>query len=365
MEEKKTYYDVLNINKNASAEEIKHAYRKLIKLWHPDLHFGDENAVIRTREINEAYEVLIDPVKKARYDEFLNLRNSFNPHDDWASDPMEYSDDVHYEEMTFYEYTESVASETYAAYRDSQNNTSPKTENDSSVTWRIPEKDELKQLKKAMFSKAIRVMLSSLLMSSYIILIVWIRKYLGFDLIVTEFLSCAAILPVVLYFYLYRSALFFGERYALDEEIESRSLKVFFWFFINAIPLAPLFMFFADKMGFVSYILIVAMSILTYWKELFMLILFVMGKYTVKDGDVYYAKKERKTNAITNIAVFFSLVYKLEFEDAAKRWIPVMVDRYTFRKVKEKDKALLINYRYGDTYMFEIIRLWTIDTCDQ
>ena len=115
MEEKKTYYDVLNISADASAEEIKQAYRDLIKRWHPDLHPGDESAAIKAREINEAYEVLIDPIKKSRYDAYLSLRKSFNSPDNSDSNPMAYSDEVHYEEMTFYEYTENVASETYAA----------------------------------------------------------------------------------------------------------------------------------------------------------------------------------------------------------------------------------------------------------
>lgn len=356
MEKKITYYDILEITEDASAEDIRQAYRKLIKIWHPDLHPDDEKAALKTQEINEAYEVLIDPIKKSRYDAYLSLRKSFNSPDNPDSNPMAYSDEVHYEEMTFYEYTENVASETYVAYRDSKINNSPKTDKDSSVTWRIPERNELKQLRKAMFKKAVRVMLSSIFMSCFVGLAVWIRN-LEIDLIAIVLLSIFVSLPVIIYFYFYRSALIFGERYTFDDELERRCLNQFLWLAFNFVPLVPLFMCVADKMGVVGYILIMAMSILTYWKELFMLILFVMGKYTIKEGNVYYANKETKISGSSYRYLFFLLVYLLEFEDEANRKIPVMVDRYTFSKFNEKGKAILINYKYGESYMFEIIRL--------
>lgn len=88
-----------------------------------------------------------------------------------------------------------------------------------------------------------------------------------------------------------------------------------------------------------------------------MLILFVMGKYTIKEGNVYYANKETKISGSSYRYTFFLLVYLLEFEDTANRKIPVMVDRYTFSKFNEKGQAILINYKYGESYMFEIIRL--------
>ena len=355
MSKKNTYYDVLEISENASEEDIKQAYRNLIKIWHPDLHPGDENAAIKTRAINEAYEVLSDPIKKASYDSYLASRKAFVPNDESDGDSMEYSDDVHYEEMTYYEYTENVAAETYAAYRDAKNKSSHNTDNDSSVTWRIPEKDELKQLRKTMFAKTVRVIMSSLFLSCYLILTVWIRK-LELDSAITVLLTVAAALPVVIYYFAYRNAMIFGERYTLDDEIDRRSFNMFLWSCINVIPLAPLLLIFADKMGVVSYILIVTMGILTYWKEIFMIILFVMGKYTVKEGTVYFAKKERKFLDLYS-GESFSIVYLLDFDDAANRKIPVMVDRYTFRQFKKNGEAILINYRYGESYMFEIIMM--------
>ena len=66
---KKDYYDILGVGKNASADEIKSAYRKLAKQYHPDLNKTPE-AQNKFKEINEAYEVLGDPQKKSNYDQF-------------------------------------------------------------------------------------------------------------------------------------------------------------------------------------------------------------------------------------------------------------------------------------------------------
>lgn len=67
---KRDYYDVLNISKDATDDEIKSAYRRMAKKYHPDLNPDDEEAEQRLKEINEAYEVLSDPEKRARYDRF-------------------------------------------------------------------------------------------------------------------------------------------------------------------------------------------------------------------------------------------------------------------------------------------------------
>lgn len=70
MAEKRDYYEVLGVQKDASEDEIKKAYRKLAKANHPDLHPGDKECEERFKEINEAYEVLSDPDKRAKYDQF-------------------------------------------------------------------------------------------------------------------------------------------------------------------------------------------------------------------------------------------------------------------------------------------------------
>lgn len=70
MATKRDYYEVLGVDKKATAEDIKRAYRKLAKESHPDLHPHDKSAEARFREINEANEVLSDPQKRAAYDQF-------------------------------------------------------------------------------------------------------------------------------------------------------------------------------------------------------------------------------------------------------------------------------------------------------
>jgi len=67
---KRDYYEVLEINKNATDGEIKKAYRRLAKKYHPDLNKGDKAAEEKFKEISEAYEVLMDKTKKSNYDKY-------------------------------------------------------------------------------------------------------------------------------------------------------------------------------------------------------------------------------------------------------------------------------------------------------
>ena len=70
MAEKRDYYEVLGVEKGASPEEIKRAYRKAAMKYHPDRNPGDKDAEAKFKEVGEAYEVLSDEDKKARYDQF-------------------------------------------------------------------------------------------------------------------------------------------------------------------------------------------------------------------------------------------------------------------------------------------------------
>ena len=70
MAEKRDYYEVLGIQKGASEDEIKKAYKKMARKYHPDMNPGDKEAEEKFKEVNDANEILSDPEKKARYDQF-------------------------------------------------------------------------------------------------------------------------------------------------------------------------------------------------------------------------------------------------------------------------------------------------------
>ena len=67
---KRCYYEVLEVDRTAAEGELKSAFRKLAMKWHPDRNPGDKTCEARFKEINEAYEVLKDPDKRAAYDRF-------------------------------------------------------------------------------------------------------------------------------------------------------------------------------------------------------------------------------------------------------------------------------------------------------
>ena len=89
---KRDYYETLGVDRNASDDDLKKAYRKLARQHHPDLHTGDQQkktAEDKFKEINEAYEVLKDAGRRAEYDELRQYRgqggSGFEPPPGWRS----------------------------------------------------------------------------------------------------------------------------------------------------------------------------------------------------------------------------------------------------------------------------------------
>ncbi len=91
----KDYYDILGVHKNASDAELKKAYRKMANQYHPDKNQGDKEAEEKFKELNEAYEVLSNPEKRAMYDQYGTTDfNSFGGGRSYGGDPSSIFEDI-------------------------------------------------------------------------------------------------------------------------------------------------------------------------------------------------------------------------------------------------------------------------------
>lgn len=241
---------------------------------------------------------------------------------------------------------------------ESQPDENQKKRTGSHSTWEKPNKAEMRQLNLAMVWKFIRLLLQTLAIFGTLSFTIWVRGK-GLSPYVEVAIVLVVTVMISIYYLEFRAPLRFGESYSPVNDIKDKSNTAFM---VGAcgLLLAPFFFMGASYMGVISYILLGIMAVLTYRKEFFMLILFVCRKYTVKDGEVTWRRKYREyyhTKQSVRGWSWTSLTYTLDFEDAEERFIPVLVDSYTYCRFKKNGRALLINYRYGDSYMFEIIRL--------
>ena len=89
------YYEVLGVPRTATADDIKKAYRKLARKYHPDVNPGDNSAEEKFKQIGEAYEVLSDPEKRQRYDQLgenWKAGADFTPPPGWEGGRVEFGD---------------------------------------------------------------------------------------------------------------------------------------------------------------------------------------------------------------------------------------------------------------------------------
>jgi curved DNA-binding protein len=101
----KDYYDVLGVSKSADDKELKSAYRKLAKQYHPDANPNDPGAEARFKEVSEAYDVLKDPEKRQAYDRFGHNFRNFTGN---GGNPYGAGPNVNYEDMPFGDIFDSI-----------------------------------------------------------------------------------------------------------------------------------------------------------------------------------------------------------------------------------------------------------------
>jgi curved DNA-binding protein len=99
----KDYYAILGLNKTATADEIKKSYRKFARKYHPDMNPGNQEAEAQFKAVNEAYEVLSDPEKRKKYDQFGQYWKQAGTTSGWAANPS--PNNVDFGGVDFSQYT--------------------------------------------------------------------------------------------------------------------------------------------------------------------------------------------------------------------------------------------------------------------
>ena len=224
------------------------------------------------------------------------------------------------------------------------------------LTWSQPTENELKQLKKAMFLKAVRLLLSATAIFA-VSMVCTLLLNLDIPDIDTRFMAAPVLVIIIIYYWL-RCSMVFGRRLCLEEQIMEKTGIAYVWFVVNMLAALIIFIFAGFRTGVLQCILLAVMSVLTYWKESFMLILFILGKYKVKDGTVTYRDDQLGFWGQSGTRVhWLSRVFVLDFEDIAGRKIPVMADWYTYHIFKRNSDAILIRYDFReDSSLLELVR---------
>ncbi len=161
-----TYYEILGISSNASQEDIKSAYKKLIKKYHPDLYQGDKTfAEKKTKEINEAYDTLSDANKRSNYD--LKITPSYTETNNYSYTPPKYSSDYNP-----YSYNNYYKNRYYSKYNNQQSSTNYSSKTDT------------KDVRYKEFSKKLEVnmiVILSIFIAYLIIFIATLMQYKSFQ----------------------------------------------------------------------------------------------------------------------------------------------------------------------------------------
>ena len=220
------------------------------------------------------------------------------------------------------------------------------------LTWGKPDKRTYKLLRRLMLIRLSGLLLCSLLLCLAVCLI-WI---LDFIVNASVFYLHFCLILVIYGYYIYRAGFSFGSTLPSDADrlLTVSSYRTIF-VIINIIPTFAYLIVLHDSVV-MRLILPAAMAVLTYWKEYFIILLFVAGKYDLKKGKILsvYVNCKRPRGYRQ---YYFYLIYSILFEDEAGRTIPVLGDYAAYRKYKNQTNAdaILIRFKIGKKYLFFVV----------